>query len=412
MELSQKILKDYARLIVRTGANVQPGQVVQLTIAVDQHAFAALITEECYRAGAKKVNIDWYSDMQSRLNYQYSDRETLSRVLPWEEEKARQMTEDLPCRIFIESEDPDAMAGIDPDKISAVTQSRAKVLKPYRSIIDGKHQWTIAAVPSPAWARKVFPGLVEEEAVRKLWDAILESVRIHGDNDPVADWSRHTAFIEEKAAWLNEQHFESLRYRSANGTDFSVTLCPQARWLGAGSRNVNNGAYYIPNMPTEEIFTSPLAGECEGTLVAARPLSWNGQLIEDFSICFREGKAVSCRAERGQTMLEKMIRMDEGSCMLGEVALVPKESPINRSGILFYETLFDENASCHFALGCSYKEVLPDGENLTTEQAREEFGLNDSIIHVDFMVGSEDLAIDGIRADGTSVPIFRNGTWA
>ena len=203
----------------------------------------------------------------------------------------------------------------------------------------------------------------------------------------------------------------SLRYRSANGTDFSVTLCPQARWLGAGSVNALNGAYYIPNMPTEEIFTSPLAGRCEGTLVATKPLSWNGQLIEGFSILFRDGKAVSCKAEKGQAMLEKMLRMDENSCMLGEVALVPKESPINRSGILFYETLFDENASCHFALGCSYKEVLPDGDSLTMEQARG-FGLNDSIIHVDFMVGAEDLSIDGIRPDGTSVPIFRNGTWA
>ncbi len=411
MELSKKLLREYARLIARTGANVQPGQVVQLTIAVDQHEFADLLIEECYLAGAKKVNVDWFSDMQSRLNFQYADRETLARVLPWEEEKARQMTDDLPCRIFIESEDPDALAGIDPDKISSVMQSRAKVLKPYRNAIDGRHQWVVAAVPSEPWARKVFPGLEADEAMRRLWDAILETVRIRGDNDPVADWRAHSDFIEEKAAWLNAQHFESLRYRSANGTDFSVTLCPQARWLGAGSVNALNGAYYIPNMPTEEIFTSPLAGRCEGTLVATKPLSWNGQLIEGFSILFRDGKAVSCKAEKGQAMLEKMLRMDENSCMLGEVALVPKESPINRSGILFYETLFDENASCHFALGCSYKEVLPDGDSLTMEQARG-FGLNDSIIHVDFMVGAEDLSIDGIRPDGTSVPIFRNGTWA
>ena len=342
MELTQERLRSYARLIVRTGANVQPGQIVQLTIAVEQHAFAAMVVEECYLAGAKKVNIDWSFDTASRLHYRFADRETLSRVLPWEEEKARQMTEDLPCRIFVESEDPDALAGLDPELISAVMQARTTVLKPYRNAIEGKHQWVIAAIPSAKWAQKVFPVLDEETAVERLWDAIFETVRIREDNDPVEDWRKHTAFIEERAAWLNEQHFDTLRYHSANGTDFSVKLNPLARWEGAGTVNALNGAYYIPNMPTEEIFTSPLAGNCEGTLVATKPLSWNGQLIEDFSVTFKSGRAVSCRAEKGQTMLEKMIAMDEGSCMLGEVALVPKESPVNRSGLLFYETLFDE----------------------------------------------------------------------
>ena len=409
MSISQNLLQKYARLIVRTGANVQKGQIVQLVVSVEQHAFAALVIEECYKAGAKKVNVDWTSDVQLRLNYLYAEQETLSTVLPWEEAKMKQMVEDLPCRIYIASDDPDALNGIDPQKISTVSQARGKVMKPYRNAIDGKHQWVIAAHPSEKWARKCFPDA--EDAEDRLWEAILKTVRVQEDNDPVEAWKKHTDFIEEKANWLNGQGFSSLRYKSANGTDFTVDLIPGAKWEGAGIVNQMNGAFYIPNMPTEEIFTSPLAGKCEGTLVAVKPLSWNSQLIEDFSITFENGRAVSCKAGKGQELLEKMISMDEGAAMLGEVALVPKESPVNQCGFLFYETLFDENACCHCALGMGFKEVLPGGDDLTMEQAQQQ-GINDSIIHVDFMVGADDLSIDGIRPDGTAVPVFRNGTWA
>ena len=411
MGINEKLLQKYADLIVRTGANVRKGQVVQLVISVELHAFAAMLIEACYQAGAKKVNVDWTYDMQSRLNYLYADQETLAAVLPWEEAKMKQMTEDLPCRIYIASEDPDAMRGVDPEKLSAVARSRSTVLKPYRNAIEGKHQWVIAAYPSVKWAKKCFPELEDGEAVDRLWDAILKTVRVDEQTDPVEAWKRHTAFIEEKAAWLNGQGFSSLRYRSANGTDFSVELIPGARWEGAGAVNSVNGAFYIPNMPTEEIFTSPAAGKCGGTLVAVKPLSWHSQLIEDFSITFENGKAVSYRAGKGQELLEKMIHMDEGASMLGEVALVPKESPVNQCGFLFYETLFDENACCHCALGMGFKEVLPGGDDMTMEQAQA-CGINDSIIHVDFMVGADDLFIDGIRPDGTAVPVFRNGTWA
>ena len=411
MYITPTLLQKYAELIVRTGANVQPGQVVQLSVSVEQHEFAARIIEECYKAGAKKVNVDWLYDAQSRLNFQYADQDVLSQVLPWEEAKMKQMVEDLPCRIFIASDDPDAMNGIDPQKLSAVAQGRSRVLKPYRNAIDGKHQWVIAAYPSVKWARKCFPALSDGQAVDKLWEAILRTVRVREDNDPVAAWKAHTDFIEEKAAWMNAQGFSSLRYKSANGTDFTAELIPGAKWEGAGAFNTVNGAFYIPNMPTEEIFTSPMAGKCEGTLVAVKPLSWNSQLIENFSLTFKDGRAVSCRAEKGQELLEKMIRMDENAAMLGELALVPKESPVNQCGFLFYETLFDENACCHVALGMGFKEVLPGGDDMTVAQAQEQ-GVNDSIIHVDFMVGADDLSIDGVRPDGTTEPIFRNGTWA
>ncbi len=411
MKITRELLQSYARLIVRSGANVRPGQTVLLNIAVEQADFAGMLTEECYQAGAKKVNVEWQSDVISRLHFQYAAQETLAQVLPWEEEKARQMTVDLPCRIFIASQDPDALAGISPEKLSAVGQSRARVLKPYRNAIDGKHQWTIAAYPSEKWAKKCFPEETTENAVARLWEAVLATVRIDGEHDPVAAWQAHTDFISAKAAWLNAQDFRSLHYRSANGTDFTVELIPGARWEGAAAVNNQNGARYIPNMPTEEIFTSPMAGRCEGTLVSTKPLSWNSQLIDHFAITFENGRAVSCRAEKGRELLEKMLVMDECANMLGEVALVPKESPVNRCGFLFYETLFDENACCHVALGAGFKEVLPDGDDLTTAEAQQR-GINDSIIHVDFMVGSDDLSIDGIRADGSSAPIFRNGTWA
>ena len=411
MQISKEKLSEYARLIVRTGANVQPGQVVQLSIAVEQHEFAALITEEAYLAGAKKVNLNWLSDGQNRLHYRYAEEAVLSETLPWEKEKLRQMTEDLPVRIFIESEDPDALAGLDPEKLSRVMQSRAAVAKPYRDEIDGRNQWCIAALPSEAWARKCFPGRSDEEAMELLYDAVYRTVRISDHEDAVDAWRAHTERIEKKSTWLNAQGFTSLRYESSNGTDFTVTLIPEAHWEGAGSTNCENGVYYIPNMPTEEIFTSPMAGKCEGTLVAVKPLSWNGQLIEDFSITFSEGKAVSCKAAKGQELLNKMLHMDEGACMLGEVALVPKESPVNQCGFLFYSTLFDENACCHFAVGQGFKEVLPDGDRLTTEEAAAA-GINDSIIHVDFMVGADDLSITGYRPDGSSAAIFRNGTWA
>ena len=412
MAISESLLKKYAELIVRTGVNVQPGQVVNLSIAVELHEFAAMITEACYKAGAKKVNIDWSSDAKGRLDFLYADTEVLSETLPWQKAKLQQMVDDLPCRIYVVSEDPDALAGIDPEKISAVTQSRSAVVRPFRNAIEGKHQWVIVAHPSVKWARKCFPdAATDEEALDMLWAAVLKTSRVSEDNDPVADWDAHAAFIEEKAAWMNAQGFSSLRYKSANGTDFSVELIPGAKWEGARTTNNANGAVYIPNMPTEEIFTSPIAGKCEGTLVAVKPLSWQSQIIDGFSITFEDGKAVSCKAERGQELLEQMIHMDENSCMLGEVALVPKESPVNQCGFLFFETLFDENACCHVALGMGFKEVLPGGDDMTMEEAGK-YGINDSIIHVDFMVGADDLSIDGVRPDGSTTPIFRNGTWA
>ena len=411
MELSKEKIQKYAEVIVHIGANVQPGQTVLLNVGIDQVPLALAVEEECYKAGAKFVRIDWLCDEASRLHYTYASEETLGTVLPWEEEKARQMTVDFPCRIFIESSDPDALSGISPELLSSVTRSRMSVLKKYRDEIDGKHQWLIVAAASPKWAKKVFPDDDEETAVAKLWDAIFSCMYFDCGDDPVAVWKKHTTEIETHAKWLNDQHFTRLEYKSANGTDFSVELIPQAHWGGAGDVNHLNGAHYVPNMPTEEVYTSPMRGKCEGRLVATKPLSWSGQLIENFYVDFKDGKVCGCKAEKGQEILEKMFAMDEGASMLGEVALVPKESPINRSGLLFCNTLFDENACCHVAVGMGFDDVIDGFIDMTDEEIYA-LGVNDSIIHVDFMVGSDDLDITGYRADGTAVPVFRNGTWA
>ena len=409
--MKQTDLERYARLMVQVGAHVQPGQWVRLTACVDQVPLVTAVTEECYRAGAARVEVFWECGPVTKLHYQYASTETLGTVRPWEEARSQEMAQKRPVRIFIESADPDELAGIPAEVLSTVAQLRGKVLKKYRDEIDGLHQWLIVAAASPAWAKKVFPDLPEEEAVEKLWQAIFACTYMDREGDPVEIWRQHTADMTARADWLNRQHFRRLTYQSANGTDFSVELIPGARWAGAGDVNHDNGVFYVPNMPTEEVFTSPMRGKCSGRLVATKPLSWSGQLIEQFTVDFTDGRVSGCSAAVGQEILQKMFAMDEGASMLGELALVPKESPINRSGLLFYNTLFDENACCHVAVGQGFGEVLEGFTEMMPEE-RLARGINDSLIHVDFMIGSEDLSVTGYREDGSAEAIFRDGTWA
>ncbi len=409
--MNEVLIKKYAQLIARVGANIQKGQKVRLWAEVDQVPLATAVVEECYKAGAARVEVIWSCGAMNRLDYQYASAEELGTVAEWEEARARQMTEDLPVRIFIESADPDELNGISADMISTVTRMRAKVLKKYRDEIDGKHQWLIVAAASKEWAAKVFPEDDSETAVEKLWKAILDCVYLSEDTDPVSVWEEHTNLMTEKSKWLNEQKFTHLIYKSSNGTDFKVELIPGALWSGAKDYNHTNQTYYVPNLPTEEVFTSPMRGRCEGRLVSTKPLSWSGQLIDRFTVDFKDGKVVDCHAEVGEDTLKKMFAMDEGASMLGEVALVPKESPINQSGLMFYNTLFDENACCHVAVGRGFGEVIEGFIDMTDEELYE-IGINDSLIHVDFMVGSDDLNITGVCEDGREVPVFVNGTWA
>ena len=409
--MDKKMFEKYARLIVRVGANVQEGQKVRLHADVEQAMLATMVVEECYKAGAARVEMNWMCGPINKLDYTYATAEELGTVQAWEEERTRQMTEDYPVRIFIESSDPDELNGISADKISTVTKMRNHILKKYRNMIDGKHQWLIVAAASPAWAKKVFPGEETEVAVEKLWNAIFDCVYLNKDTDIVEEWKAHTDLMTAKGIWLTEQNFKELRYKSSNGTDFKVELIPGAKFAGAKEFNHIKELYFVPNLPTEEVFTTPMRGRCEGRLVSTKALSWSGQLIDEFVVDFKDGKVCDCHAKVGEDTLKKMFAIDEGSSMLGEVALVPKESPINRSGLMFFNTLFDENACCHVAVGRGFGEVI-DGFIDMTEEELYEKGINDSLIHVDFMIGSEDLDITGIRQDGTEVPVFRNGTWA
>lgn len=408
--MKKTILRKYARLAVRKGVNLKKGQGCAIYAQVEQHEFAEMVAEEAYRAGAKWVQVFWQDQAVRKLDLRHQTVTQLSRVEEWEKVQQQMFVDQLPARIHISSEDPDGLKGVSVPKMQKAQAARSTVLRPYRKAIDNKHQWTIIAVPSKKWAKKVFPGVRASVAEEKLWEAILQTVRVTPDNDPEAAWDQHNATLQEKSGKLNALDLDYLHYQAPNGTDFKCWLIPGAKW-GGGGATILDGTFYNPNMPTEEVFTSPLKGKCEGTLVSTMPLSYQGNLIDQFSITFENGRAVSCKAQQGQELLEKMLHMDEGASMLGELALVPHDSPVSNTGILFYNTLFDENAACHVALGFGFPECVEGFESMTDQELQEK-GVNDSIIHVDFMIGSKDLDITGYTRDGKAVQIFKNGNWA
>ena len=406
--MKKTVMRSYAKLIVRVGANVQKGQEVRVFASLDQPEFIKMLAEECYKAGASRVTVDWNYPELTKLSARYMKLRDLSETREWEKARMQDMVDHLPVRIFIESEDPDGLRGINPKYFKAFA-ARIKISKPYRDAIDNKHQWCIAAVPGEAWAKKVHPELSKRAAVEQLWKDILYTARADGE-DPIADWEEHNRDLKARSKYLNDLHLRELRYHSANGTDFKVGLIPTAEFH-AGRDTTMQGVVYDPNMPTEEVFTSPDRRTAEGIVYATKPLSYQGQLIENFSVRFEKGRAVEVKAEKGQDVLEQIISMDEGCHYLGECALVPKESPIHQSGLLFYNTLFDENAACHLALGFGFDECVKGFENMTKEELYE-IGVNDAGNHTDFMIGSDDLSIDGVDEHGNVNPIFRNGTWA
>lgn len=406
--MKKATLKQYARLIAKVGANVQPGQEVNITAGLDQPEFVRLLTEECYRAGAKKVRVDWYYDPLQKVHARWMKQKDLAFMEDWEKARLQHMADVFPVRILLESSDPDGLTGIHPRYFKAM-QQRAVIVKPYRDAIDNKCQWCIAAVPGPEWAKKLYPALRPRQAMEQLWKDILFTSRADGE-DPVAAWEEHNRDLKARSSYLNSLGLGELRYTSSNGTDFKVGLIPQGRFH-AGADTTLQGVVFDPNIPTEEVFTSPDRRTAEGIVYATKPLSYQGQLIDNFFVRFEKGRVVEAKAEKGQAVLEHIVNMDDGTHYLGECALVPKESPINVSGILFYNTLFDENAACHLALGSGFDECVNGFENMSKEELFE-LGVNDSVTHVDFMIGSDDLSIDGITADGKTVPVFRNGTWA
>ncbi len=406
--MKKTVLRKYARLIARMGANVQPGQEVFIFAGLDQPEFVKMLVEECYRCKAKKVVVDWNYQPLQKVHFRYRTQRTLNKMDNYEEARWAHFAEALPCRIFLESDDPDGLNGINPVKMAKAQQARYPIIKGYRDKMENRHQWCIAAVPGAAWARKLFPGLRTSQAIEKLWQAILDTCRVW--DDPVAEWEKHNKSLQDHCAYLNSLHIEKLHYTASNGTDFTVGMIPQARFTGGSEESLQH-IVFNPNMPTEECFISPMKGEAEGIVYATKPLCYQGQLIEGFWIRFHEGKAVEWHADKNEKLLGEIINMDEGSAYLGECALVPYDSPINNTGLLFYNTLFDENAVCHLALGKGFMDTIEDFQNKTLEEVRA-LGVNESMVHEDFMIGAADMNIDAICEGGKVVPIFRGGNWA
>ena len=401
-------LRKYAKLIARMGCNVQKGQDVFLYADLDQPDFVVMVTDELYKAGARKVFVEFSYQPLQKYHVRHCSLKTLSTVTPFAEAKLKYMADNLPVRLYLISEDPDGLKGMNVAKLAKSQQATYPIIKPYRDQIEGKHQWCIAAVPGAAWAKKVFPGEPKGRAIEKLWEAILATSRV--DDDPIAAWEAHNKDLHDRCAYLNSLGIETLEYHASNGTDLKVGMIEQGIFC-AGAETTSGGVAFNPNIPSEECFISPMKGVAEGIVYASKPLSYQGQLIENFYFKFEGGKVVEAHAEVNDELLQKLVNMDEGAAYLGECALVPYDSPINNTGILFFNTLFDENACCHLAIGMGFKDCIRGHHDLTLEQVRE-MGINDSMVHEDFMIGTADMEILAHCRDGKTVKIFENGNWA
>ena len=408
MEL--EVLKEYARVIVKIGVNVQKGQNVLVQCSLNCAPLAREVVEQCYLCGANKVTVNWSDPAISRLHYQYQSVETLGYFSHEEQGKYEDWLENPPVKIWIDDDDPDQFKGIDVEKLTKPRKLRYPFMKPYLDKLDGLAQWTIVAMPSLAWAKKMYPNAAsDQEALDLLEAAIMKTMRIEKDKSD-QNWQEHIDYLEKQAQKMIGYHFEKLHYVSNNGTDFTIGLHSDHQWCTAYEKQ-KNGVASCVNMPSEEVFTLPERFSACGHLVASKPLSYNGNLIENFAFDFKDGKVIHVEAEKGLEHLQEMVKMDEGASYLGEVALVPYDSPINQIGVLFYNTLFDENAACHIALGDGISEAIQGHEKMSKEELVKA-GCNESMIHVDFMVGTKDMQIIGIQKDGTEVIVFKDGYWA
>ena len=406
--MKKTVLRKYAELIVRCGANVQKGQEVMVFAGLDQPEFVQMVVEEAYKAKAKKVTVEWRYQPLSKVHVRYQSLKTLGTVEEWEKARMEHNCEVMPARIMLASDDPDGLKGMNIAKMSKARQMSYPIIRPYSDKMDGNHQWTIAAVPGAAWAKKMFPGVRASVAVEKLWQAILSAARV--DDDPIAAWEAHNKNLESRCDYLNSLQIRQIRMYADNGTDITIGMISEGIFCGGGE-TTRQGVFFNPNIPTEECFATPMKGQAEGIVYSTKPLSYHGQIIDNFSIRFENGKAVEWHAEQGVESLTHMLTMDENAGYLGEVALVPQASPICESGLLFYNTLFDENAACHLAVGRGFADCIRDHHNKTLEECRA-LGVNDSMIHVDFMIGCDTMNIDAVCEDGRTVAIFRNGNWA
>lgn len=404
----EELKRNYAELVIRSGVNLQKGQRLSISCPVECADFGRLCAAAAYEAGCSEVLMRWLDDDLKRMKFLYAADETFDRVDPWTADYFNKLSEEGAAFLTIHSENPASLSGVDPDRIKRSGISSGKALKAYRKRITGSEcQWCVCAVPSKAWAKAVFPDLSEEESVERLWKEILAACRADS-GDAVERWNAHIDEIRKHADIMNSCDFKTLRYKNSAGTDVTVDL-PEGHYWGGGAEKAANGVMFSPNIPTEEVFTLPVRDSMNGTLAATKPLSLHGTVIEGFSFRVKDGKITEIHAEKGEEILRDAISVDEGASYFGEVALVAYDSPISRSGVLFFNTLFDENASCHFAFGDAYPNIK-GAENMSEEELKAR-GMNSSMTHVDFMIGSPDLEITGITRDGSEVAVFRNGNF-
>lgn len=407
------LLQGYAEFMVKTALHVQKGQIMLLNSSVETAFFARMCAEEAYKAGAIEVVVFYSDEKFSRIKMENTSAEVLETVLPWQKGRYLDYTStygpDKVCVLHIVSSDPEIYKGLDTAKINKAQQVYSKAMRDWYDLVHAnKVQWSIAAIPSVAWAAKVFPDMPPQQAVEKLWDAVLTASRADTGR-PVQEWETHNANMQRRTAWLNNLGLEAIHMRGENGTDLIVGLPENHKWLGGGENSYYN-VYFYANVPTEEVFSAPHRMKVDGVVKSSMPYVYGGNLIKGMEIHFKEGLVVKYTAEEGGELLDQMLSADEGAKRIGEIALVPASSPIRKSGILFYNTLYDENAACHIAFGSSYHSCVEGGENMTAEE-RLACGLNDSVIHEDVMVGTPGMDIDGILPDGGTVAIFRKGEW-
>lgn len=405
----QSNLEKYAELLVRTGINIQEDQLLVINSPIDAADFTRLISTKAYEAGAKEVIIRWIDEKSSKIRFDMAKDEVFDEFPEWLKTMLDGYADKGAAFMSIVASDPELMKDVDPKRMSRQHKALSKGLEYYRTrMMTNQNVWCVAAIPSIAWAKKVFPEVSVDVALDKLWEAIFKAVRVD-QPDPVAAWDTHQENLNRRLDFLNNHHFTALRYKNSAGTDLTLELPEEHRWVGGGDKGPH-GKVFFANMPTEEVFTLPKADGVKGTVVSSMPLNYNGNLIEDFRFTFSKGKVVDFDAREGKEVLKELLDTDEGAKHLGEIALVPYDSPISNQNILFYNTLFDENASCHFALGKAYPGCIQGGDELPKEALKDK-GANDSLTHVDFMVGTKDLEIYGIKENGEEIPVFEDGNF-
>ncbi len=407
--INQETLEKYATLALETGVNLQKDQMLVINAPIEGADFTRLVAKKAYELGAKYVHINWSDDELSLLRFTHAPDEVLAHVPDWMRDQYDWFAENNSAVLSIYSSNPDLLQDIDPARVALAQKASAEAMKKFRTYtMNDRITWSIISIPTGDWAQKVFPDASREEAMEKLWDAIVRIVRVDKD-DPIATWESHNATLRKARAALNDRNYSSLRL-TAPGTDLEIGLPENHIWHG-GDATSEKGIVFNPNIPTEEVFSAPHKYNVNGTVASTKPLNYGGGVIDEFTLTFEDGKVVDFSAKQGEDILKHLLDTDEGARRLGEIALVPHESPISQSGLVFYNTLFDENASVHIALGKAYPTNVKNGENMDDEQL-DEAGINDSLTHVDFMIGSDKMDIDGVYADGKTEAVFRNGTWA